>query len=393
MQKSTLRGTTILFASLFAISCIIMPANAASTWTIETADSDGLVGLGPSIVIDNLGHPWISYSDGTDNPDFHLKVAHFTGTSWEATTVDATGDTVTAIALDNTGAPVVAYQDSTTWRVELAKLVGTTWLVETIDPNCQASSGISLVIDTTGKPHIAYIDKSDLAYTYLKYAVFSGSAWSIETVTDECSGIDSSAVSLQLNSGGTPYISYYNLASNDLVCAKKVGGIWLEEIVAPGDSEYPSLRLNAAGNPCVSYLRTDGVYYAYFDGSLWHREKVDSFTVMSYSTSLVLDSAGHPHISYYDPVNCDLKYAYYDGVAWQKETVDAAGDIGASSSIALDSFGAPYIGYLDSINYVVKCAFIKTMLTTTPESDGAGVLLFSVVAAVGCYVGLKRRTK
>jgi hypothetical protein len=393
MKKATLRGLTVLFTALFAISCIIMPANGASSWTIQTVDSTRDVGSGSSIVIDNLGQPWISYSDTSDSPDNHLKVAHFTGTTWETSIVDPTGDTATAIALDNTGEPVIAYEDITTYGLQYAKLVGTKWQIETVDPDCQLSSEISLIIDTAGKPHIAYVDRSDFMNSLLKYAVPSTSGWSIETVSEECLGSDTSAPSLQLDSAGKPYISYYNEDSNSLVLTKKVGATWTEETVASGDAEYPSLKLNSAGNPCISYVMVDGLHYAYFESGSWHREVVDSTVKMGYTPPLILDTAGYPHIAYYDCINTDLKYAVYDGATWQKETVDTTGDVGLYASLALDSSGYPYISYYDATMGDLKCAFVRIPLMPTPESDGAVVLLFSVAIAVGCFVGIKRKTK
>ena len=393
MKKATLQRLTVLFTALFAISCIIMPANGASSWTIQTVDSDGDVGVGSSIVLDNLGQPWISYSNVTDSPDNHLKVAHFTGTTWETSTVDPTGDTATAIAIDNTGAPVIAYQDSVTSCLQYAKLVDTTWQIETVDPDCLYSIGIALVIDATGEPHIAYFDRSDTFNSVLKYAVHSDLGWSIEIVSEKCSSSGSAIASLQLNSAGTPYISYYNEDSNSLVCTKKVGDTWSETSIVSGDAEYPSLRINKADNPCVSYLTKDGLYYGYFESGKWNKEVVDSTVHMGYTPPLILDSAGYPHIAYYDNINADLKYAVYDGTTWQKETVDTDGDIGPYASLALDSLGYPYISYINATSGDLKCAFIRIPLMHTPESDGVGILLLSVATAVGCYVGIKRKTK
>jgi hypothetical protein len=53
--------------------------------------------------------------------------------------------------------------------------------------------------------------------------------------------------------------------------------------------------------------------------------------------AIALDTAGRPHISYYDLANRSLKYAYYAGSAWWSETVDNAGDVGF-----LPVIGKPY---------------------------------------------------
>ena len=65
-------------------------------------------------------------------------------------------------------------------------------------------------------------------------------------------------------------------------------------------------------------------------------------------TSLALDPSGRPHGSYHDWDNEDLKYAYYDGTAWWKEVLDSAGTVGEYNSLALDAQGRPHISYYDA---------------------------------------------
>jgi hypothetical protein len=62
---------------------------------------------------------------------------------------------------------------------------------------------------------------------------------------------------------------------------------------------------------------------------------------------MALDSAGRPHISYYDLTNRSLKYAVYTGAAWHIETVDTVGEIRGreGTSIALDSADRVRISY------------------------------------------------
>jgi len=61
-----------------------------------------------------------------------------------------------------------------------------------------------------------------------------------------------------------------------------------------------------------------------------------------------LDKGDHPHLSYYDYTNSDLKYAHWDGSSWYIEAIDTAGDVGVCTSIVLDSSGHPHISYVDN---------------------------------------------
>jgi len=76
----------------------------------------------------------------------------------------------------------------------------------------------------------------------------------------------------------------------------------------------------------------------------WQIEKVDGWRV-GWDISIALDRLGHPHISYYDWLNSDLKYAKWDGQSWQIEKVDTEGYVGSETSIAIDNFGDPHISY------------------------------------------------
>jgi hypothetical protein len=78
--------------------------------------------------------------------------------------------------------------------------------------------------------------------------------------------------------------------------------------------------------------------------------------VGSYS-SLALDSADLPHVTYFDATNADLKYARHDGSGWRVETIDAAGGVGLYSSLALDAAGQPHVSYSADVTADLKYAY------------------------------------
>ena len=160
--------------------------------------------------------------------------------------------------------------------ITLTLLTGTAfawWQIETVDGPDVVGIYTSLALDSSGYPHISYIDESNMN---LKYAFWNGSSWEIETV-DHFSGIVllGSFTSLALDSSGNPHISYHYHWYYDL--------------------KYV---------PFDSNLR-----YAFWNGSSWEIETVDGPGDVGRYSSLALDSSGYPHISYFDNTNYDLKYA------------------------------------------------------------------------------------
>ena len=133
-----------------------------------------------------------------------------------------------------------------------------------------------------------------------------------------------------------------------------------------------SLVLDATGAPHIAY-GGDFLYYTSYDGGTWQRQIVDTSDSVGYFTSLRLDAAGYPHISYFDAKNADLKYAWYDGTSWHTTTVDSAGDVGQFNSLVLDAAGYPHISYFRSWP---ECDLLyarfdgTSWLTETVASDG-----------------------
>jgi hypothetical protein len=101
-----------------------------------------------------------------------------------------------------------------------------------------------------------------------------------------------------------------------------------------------SLVLDKAGNPHISYYRDTDLAYARWTGATWHIQTVDLRGNYDYTPSLALDSSGNPHISYVG--SAGLEYASWNGTAWKIQIIDSKGYV---SSLALDSKGNPHIIY------------------------------------------------
>ena len=173
--------------------------------------------------------------------------------------------------------------------------------------------------------------------------------------------------SLALDGNGYPHISYYDYSNGDLKYAFWTGSSWNFEIVDSSENvgRYTAIALDDANNPHISYYDygNGNLKYATKTGGSWDITSVDSLGDVGLYTSIALDSEGYPHISYCDYTKKALKYAFWNGQTWDKSVVDNSGDIcvfeyfGDTTSIAIDSQDYPHISYCDYGNYNLKYVF------------------------------------
>ncbi len=86
-----------------------------------------------------------------------------------------------------------------------------TWSIQTVDSAGYFGAYTSLVLDSSGNPHISYVTNRAL-----KYAVLAESAWSIQTVDQTGNVGYLTYTSLALDSSNNPHISYRDATNGDL---------------------------------------------------------------------------------------------------------------------------------------------------------------------------------
>ncbi len=186
------------------------------------------------------------------------------------------------------------------------------------------------------------------------FALFSTAfgEWEFETID---SGGYGGYVEQAFDSQGIPHLAYYDNGNGDVKYAYWDGSNWQIEVVdSAGDvGAFLSFTLDDDDLAHIAYYNDTGVStgnlkYAHWNGSSWAIETVDNGTDTGTDTAIDIDSNGYPHISYADNANGNLQYARWDGSAWQLETVHNGDHVGFYNDIALDEDDYPRICYRDN---------------------------------------------
>jgi len=229
-------------------------------WLTETVDFDGDVGKYSSLALDGTDHPHISYYDGYDNND--LKYAFLVDTEWISMTVDS-GDDVglfTSLKLDSSGLPHISYLDKTNRALNYAYTTSTSipfiWMLQSLEMGEDQfpSGNTSLALDRNDAPHIASIQQIGLDPPTFKLNYnYWDESWYSETVTTWVAY--NGQVSLALDRSDRPHIAFYDGEVQHLKYATRDYNGWhIETVDQEGDvGSYPAIALNRLGVPHISY--------------------------------------------------------------------------------------------------------------------------------------------
>jgi hypothetical protein len=172
-------------------------------------------------------------------------------------------------------------------------------------------------------------------------------------------------------SGNDLAVSYYCevdpsgplATSYSLRFAWKSGDCW-QRINLGVVGDYSSLKRDTSGLYHIVYAGLDGISWAYGAGRTWTftPDRVDT-AVSAAQMSMVLDSANHPHVAYFDDASAgtrSLRYTFWNGTQWMRgpsELIASAiwtPTISAGNNfLALDTAGGPHVAFAqppDAIN-------------------------------------------
>jgi hypothetical protein len=298
----------------------------------------------------------------------------------------------TSLALDDDGFPHISYYDYSNGDLKYAFWDGSDWNVEVVDSEGNVGRYTSIALDSNNYPHISYCDYGN---GFLKYAYWDGSKWHFENVKSNTRGTVSYYTCIALDSADQPHISYCDYTKRTVNYAHWTGGSWdklavdssAQMCVFEYFGDYTSIAIDSNDHPHISYCDYENynLKYAYFTGSTWEIEVVDSEGEVGQYSSIAIDQYDNPHISYGYLQNSnlafDLKYATKSGASWNVTTVDEEGDVRKWTSLALDATGFPHISYYDYWEGALKFAYYNgnTWVYQTVDTNGS----------TGCFNSLR----
>ncbi|MDA8818248.1 hypothetical protein N9N11_00565 [Candidatus Poseidoniales archaeon] len=189
------------------------------------------------------------------------------------------------------------------------------------DPN-NAGYSISLVLDESDAPHIAFVDRSDCSNDNcsINYMTLNGTAWERLIVDDDRTVVPSD---LQIHHGhnGTTSMTWFDdqVPGGPLVLSTLSGSQWSEQDLVLSETQSGDL---------VSFPFHDSAY----------------------------DLNANLHLSHYNETSRDLEYTFIDNASTTTIVVDAMGDVGRENTILIDSLNNPHIVYHDTTNSALKVA-------------------------------------
>ena len=297
----------------------------------------------------------------------------------------------TSLALYN-DIPHICYYDYSNGDLKYAYWDGSNWNVEVVDSEGNVGRYASIDLDSNNYPHISYYDYGKGA---LKYAYWDGIKWCTEEVAKNNRGQIGMYTCIAIDSNDLPHISYCNYGERTLNYAHWTGSNWDKKVIDSSAEmcvfeyfgDYTSISLDSNDNPHISYCDFENydLKYAYYTGSKWNKEVVDSDGLVGQYSSIAIDEYDNPHVSYGYLENShqvfDLKYATKTGNTWSIEVVDHSGDVRKWTSIALDSLGLPHISYYDYWEGALKYTFNNGTTWNFQTIDING--------STGCFNSLK----
>lgn len=204
---------------------------------------------------------------------------------------------------------ICVFSNDGLWFMEWS---GILWVEYQVDPGSDCGDYNSMALGANDDVHISYCDLSEVKYAHRdQYGT-----WSVSTL-ENASGTPM-GTSIAVDGQGHPHVSYN--VSGDLRYAVWNGSSWEIETVWAVDTgawQYgTSLALDTWDCPHIAHAAPDGssLLYSVNHGSGWETESITLFTN---DPDLVLDSSNAPHIAVH--TGASLVHVFADSVGVETE--------------------------------------------------------------------------
>ncbi len=300
--------------------------------------------------LDSFGYPHLAYyNDSSDN----LVYRYYDGTQWLTGLQKFGFYNYISLELDAGDNPHITYYSTTSQVAAYTYYDGATWHDIQITPGQQSSGEFAaLALTDGGLPVVVF---NNPYAQNISIAKLVGSSFVITEVQHAAISTDAfSFISLQLDENDYPHVSYCYGAwvggCSQLRYAANNGTTWSIETLdsAQGPGYYSSLALDSAGYPHISYYTNGmGLRYTQKDASGWHPQVVTTGSSGVYS-ALALDNNDIPSIAYYEQTNSLMKYTYWDGSTWAMNMSPDQNEAGEYMNLEMDAAGNPHLAYWDA---------------------------------------------
>ena len=240
----------------------------------------------------------------------------------------------------------------------------------------------SLGVDAQSRPHLVYrydvqASANGVAARGLRYAIWSGSEWTAETLASLEGATAGFEAELALGADGVPHVAFARPESGgqtSIVHASRQGQSWQTDVAETAALLGPQVAIALSANGVQLAYRDGtpgsnqraGLVLATGMGATWNFEVVGpaalTDTSVGGSSAIALDPQGTPWVMYEARTlqGLSLRQSRFTEGSWNAADVDASLTTGTGylyPSLAIDSAGRPHVAYSDPAAGDLKYAY------------------------------------